>query len=175
MEEAVRLIRALWTENRTTFRGTYFQAEDAILEPKPLQRPHPPILIAGGGEQMTLRAVARAGQACNVQGTPDEVKRKFDILRRHCEAENRNYDEIERTISTRLLLARDEAMLAEKAARLGTEPGTAGFAFAGTVSKAVDFVGQYRDAGAQLFISSALKNDAETLELLATDIIPHFA
>src|SRR5271156_643358 len=50
MEEAVRLIRALWTEKRTTFHGTYFQAEDAILEPKPPQRPHPPILIAGGGE-----------------------------------------------------------------------------------------------------------------------------
>jgi F420-dependent oxidoreductase-like protein len=175
MEEAVRLIRALWTEKRTTFHGTYFHAEDAILEPKPLQRPHPPILIAGGGEEMTLRAVARLGQACNVQGTPDEVKRKFDILRRHCEAESRNCDEIERTISTRLLLARDEATLAAKAARLGTEPGAAGFAFVGTASKATDLVGQYRDAGAQLFISSALKNDAETLELLATDIIPHFA
>ena len=181
MEEAVRLIRALWTEKRTTFHGTYFQAEDAILEPKPLQQPHPPILIAGGGEQMTLRAVARLGQACNVFGTPDAVKRKFDILHRHCEAENRNYDEIERTTSTRLLLARDEATLAAKAARLGTELGGAGFAFAdgfefvGTTSKAIDRVGQYRDAGVQLFISSALKNDAETLELLATDIIPHFA
>jgi len=181
LEEAVRLIHTLWKEKRTTFHGTYFHAEGAILEPKPLQRPHPPILIAGGGEQMTLRAVARLGQACNVFGTPDAVKRKFDILHRHCEAENRNYDEIERTTSTRLLLARDEATLAAKAARLGTELGGAGFAFAdgfefvGTTSKAIDRVGQYRDAGVQLFISSALKNDAETLELLATDIIPHFA
>jgi F420-dependent oxidoreductase-like protein len=174
MEEAVRLIHALWTEKRTTFQGTYFQVEDAILEPKPLQRPHPPVLIAGGGAQMTLRAVARLGQACNVFGTPDEVKRKFEILHRHCEAESRNYDEIERTTTTRLLLARDETTLAAKAARLGTEPGADGFAFAGTTSKAIDWVGQYRDAGAQLFISSALKNDAETLELLATEIVPHF-
>jgi alkanesulfonate monooxygenase SsuD/methylene tetrahydromethanopterin reductase-like flavin-dependent oxidoreductase (luciferase family) len=175
MEEAVRLIRALWTGERTTFHGTYFHAEDAILEPKPLQQPHPPILIAGGGEQMTLRAVARLGQACNVQGTPDDVKRKFDILRRHCESVNRNYDEIERTISTRLLLARDDAALAAKAARLGAEPGVAGFAFAGTASKLIDLVGQYRDAGAQLFITSAFKNDAETLEIFAADIMPHFA
>ena len=175
MEEAVRLIRALWTESRTTFHGTFFQAEDAILEPKPLQRPHPPILIAGGGEQMTLRAVARLGQACNVFGTPDEVKQKFDILRQHCEAENRNHDEIERTTTTRLLLARDEATLATKAAAFGAKPGADGFALAGTTSKAIDWVGQYRDAGAQLFISSALKNDAETLELLATEIVPHFA
>ena len=58
MEEAVELILKMWTELRTTFHGRYFQVEDAILEPKPLQKPHPPVMIAGGGEQMTLRAVA---------------------------------------------------------------------------------------------------------------------
>ena len=55
--------------------------EDAILEPKPVQKPHPPIMIAGGGEQLTLRAVARLADACNVFGDPDEVRHKFAILR----------------------------------------------------------------------------------------------
>ena len=59
MEEVVRLILAMWTEKRTTFHGRYFHVEDAILEPKPVQRPRPPVMIAGGGEQLTLRAVAR--------------------------------------------------------------------------------------------------------------------
>ncbi|HEU0154840.1 MAG TPA: LLM class flavin-dependent oxidoreductase, partial [Stellaceae bacterium] len=68
MEEAVRLILAMWTESRTTFHGRYFHVEDAILEPKPVQKPHPPVLIAGGGEQLTLRAVARLGDACNIGG-----------------------------------------------------------------------------------------------------------
>src|SRR5215469_8526691 len=68
MEEAIQLILRMWTEPRTTFHGRYFQVEDAILEPKPVQKPRPPVMIAGGGEQMTLRAVARLADACNVGG-----------------------------------------------------------------------------------------------------------
>src|SRR3954468_7417793 len=70
MEEAVRLILAMWAQERTTFDGRYFQTKEAILEPKPIQRPHPPVMIAGGGEQLTLRAVARLGDACNITGEP---------------------------------------------------------------------------------------------------------
>src|SRR5438477_5089599 len=63
VEEAVQLILKMWTEPRTTFHGRYFHVEDAILEPKPVQKPRPPVMIAGGGEQMTLRAVARLADA----------------------------------------------------------------------------------------------------------------
>src|SRR5262249_44968838 len=66
MEEAVQLILRMWSEPRTTFHGRYFRVEEAILEPKPVHKPHPPIMIAGGGEQMTLRAVARLADACNL-------------------------------------------------------------------------------------------------------------
>ena len=96
MEEAVRLILAMWTEKRTTFRGRYFQVADAILEPKPVQKPRPPVMIAGGGEQLTLRAVARLADACNVGGDPETVKHKLAILRGHCDAAQRDYDAIER-------------------------------------------------------------------------------
>jgi F420-dependent oxidoreductase-like protein len=118
MEEAVRLIAAMWRERRATFHGQYFHAEDAILEPKPVQKPHPPIMIGGSGEQLTLRAVARLGNACNIFGDPETVRRKFEVLRRHCETVGRNYDEIERTSLTGLLLARDEAQLQAKRERL---------------------------------------------------------
>ena len=172
MEEAVKLILAMWTESRTTFHGKYFHAQDAILEPKPVQKPRPPIMIAGGGEQLTLRVVARLGDACNVFGDPDEVARKFAILRAHCETEGRSYDAIEKTVVISLLLARDEAALAAKRERLGASEPFRGFA--GTVSSAADLVAKYRDAGVQLLISSAFKNDLETHELLASDIMPHF-
>jgi F420-dependent oxidoreductase-like protein len=173
LEEAVRLILAMWTEPRTTFHGKYFHAENAILEPKPVQKPRPPVMIAGGGEQLTLRVVARLGDACNVFGDPDEVQRKFAILRNHCEAVGRPYDEIEKTTVISLLLARDEAALAAKRARLGASEPFRGFA--GTVAGATDLVGRYREAGVQLLISSAFKNDMETHELLASDVIPQFA
>jgi F420-dependent oxidoreductase-like protein len=173
MEEAVRLILSMWAEKRTTFQGKYFQAQDAILEPKPIQKPHPPVMIGGGGEQLTLRAVARLADACNVGGTPDMVQHKFDVLRRHCEAEGRNYDEIERTNIISFVLARDETELAAKRRRLAVPENYYGVA--GTVSQITDLVGRYRNAGVQLLISSAYKNDAETLELLAADVMPKFA
>ncbi len=173
MEEAVRLVLAMWTQPRTTFHGRYFHTEDAILEPKPVQRPHPPVMIAGGGEQLTLRAVARLADACNVAGDPDTVRRKFAVLRAHCEAEGRDYERIERTSVVGLLLARDEASLAAKRERLGVGSGFAGFA--GTVAGATDLVGRYGEAGVQLLISSAYRNDRETHELLASDVMPHFA
>ena len=173
MEEAVRLILAMWSQKRTTFEGRYFHTKDAILEPKPVRKPHPPVMIAGGGEQMTLRVVAELGDACNVFGDPEEVKRKFAILREHCEAVGRPYSEIEKTIVISFLLARDEAALAAKRERLGIAGPVRGFA--GTVAGVTDLVGRYRDAGVQLLISSAMKNDAETHELLASDVIPHFA
>ena len=118
MEEAVRLVLAMWTEKRTTFHGKYFHAEDAILEPKPVQRPHPPIMIAGGGEQLTLRMVARLADACNVGGNPDAVRHKYEVLRGHCEAEKRDYEAIERTNVISFLIARDQSALAAKRRRL---------------------------------------------------------
>jgi alkanesulfonate monooxygenase SsuD/methylene tetrahydromethanopterin reductase-like flavin-dependent oxidoreductase (luciferase family) len=173
MEEAVRLILAMWADKRTTFHGKYFRAEDAILEPKPVQRPHPPVMIAGGGETMTLRVVAKLGDACNVFGDPAEVKRKFDILRGHCETEGRPYEAIEKTVVLGMLVARDAAALAAKQQRLGLTGPLRGVAL--TVSQVADLMGQYQAVGLDLMIVSAMKNDPETLELIASDIIPRFA
>ncbi|WP_428672846.1 LLM class F420-dependent oxidoreductase [Reyranella sp.] len=173
MEEAIKLILALWSEPRTTFHGKYFHAENAILEPKPVQKPHPPLMIGGGGEQLTLRAVARYANACNVGGTPDQVRHKFEVLRRHCETQKRNYDEVERTNVIGFVLARDEAALAAKRQRL--EVPTQFMGFAGTVAQVTDLIGKYKDAGSQLLISSAWRNDLETIELLAADVMPAFA
>jgi alkanesulfonate monooxygenase SsuD/methylene tetrahydromethanopterin reductase-like flavin-dependent oxidoreductase (luciferase family) len=174
MEEAVRLILKMWTEPRTTFHGRYFHIEDAILEPKPLQKPRPPVLIAGGGEQMTLRAVARLADACNiVDGDVAQVRRKLAVLRGHCDAAGRDYETIEKTRILPWVLARDTATLAVKRERLAPRGPLRGFI--GTVSEAIDLVGQYQDAGVDLLISADRLHDIETRELFASDVMPHFA
>jgi len=173
MAEAVRLILAMWTEPRTTFHGRYFHVEDAILEPKPVQKPHPPVLIAGGGEQLTLRAVARLADACNIGGDPETVRHKLAVLRGHCDAAQRDYGAIEKTHNNSWLLARDEAAVAAKRERLAPRGPLRGFV--GTVSAAIDLIGRYQEAGVQLLINSDYRNDAETNELLASDVMPHFA
>jgi len=173
MEEAVQLIVKMWTEPRTTFHGRYFHVEDAILEPKPVQKPRPPVMIAGGGEQMTLRAVARLADACNlVGGDIAEVRKKLAVLRGHCDTAGRDYDTIEKTHVQPWLLARDAAAVAAKRERLppGPLPG-----FVGTVSEAIDLIGQYQDAGVDLLIHSDRRNDPEPLELFVSDVMPHFA
>ncbi len=174
MEEAVRLILKMWTEPRTTFHGRYFHVEDAILEPKPVQKPRPPVMIAGGGEQMILRAVARFADACNlVRGDIAEARRKLAVLRRHCDAIGRDYDTIEKTHVQGWLLARNATAVAAKRARLAARGPLP--SFIGTVSQAIDLIGQYRDAGIDLLILSDSRNDVETRELFASDVMPHFA
>jgi alkanesulfonate monooxygenase SsuD/methylene tetrahydromethanopterin reductase-like flavin-dependent oxidoreductase (luciferase family) len=110
--------------------------------------------------------------ACNVAGSPDAVRHKFEVLRRHCEAEHRNEAEIERTNIISFVLARDEAALAAKRRTLAVPENYYGFA--GTVSQVIDLIGRYQDAGVQLLISGVYRNDRETLELLAADVMPRF-
>lgn len=171
MEEAVRLIQTMWTEPRATFHGKWFHIQDAILEPKPARKP--PIMIAGGGEQMTLRVVARLGDLCNLFGSPDEVKHKYDILRAHCETEGRDYNTIQKTALTGVLLAKDETALAEKRQNLGATDPFRGIA--ATVDRFKAIAGRYRDVGTDLLIVSAFRNDQETLQLIASDVIPSYA
>jgi F420-dependent oxidoreductase-like protein len=173
MEEAVRLILAMWTEKRTTFHGRYFHVADAILEPKPVQQPRPPVMIAGGGEQLTLRAVARLADACNIGGEPETVKHKLAILSGHCDAAGRDYNAIEKTHNHSWLLARDAAAVTAKRERLSRRGPLRGFV--GTVAEAIDLIGRYQDCGVQLLINSDYRNDLETHELFASEIMPHFA
>jgi hypothetical protein len=128
--------------------------------------------VATPRSDLTLRAVARLADACNVGGSPAAVAHKLEVLRSHCEAEKRDYQTIERTSIISLLLARDEASLAAKR-RMLPVPGTY-YGFAGTVPEVTDLIGRYQQAGVQLLISSAYKNDLETHELLAADVMPRF-
>ncbi len=99
LEEAVQICLRMWSGERgdeRTFEGRHYRLERPLNLPQSLTRPHPPIMIAGSGEKKTLLLVARYAQACNVRPSP-EIPRKLDVLRRHCEAEDRDYNSIEKT------------------------------------------------------------------------------
>ncbi|MBV9786877.1 MAG: LLM class F420-dependent oxidoreductase [Chloroflexi bacterium] len=103
LEEALKLAHQMWRDDTTPFEGKHYQLAEPLNHPQSLSKPHPPIMIGGGGEQKTLRLVAQYADACNLFARmgADELRRKLDILRGHCESVGRNYDEIERTaIST---------------------------------------------------------------------------
>jgi len=99
LEETLQICQQMWEGKRGSekpFRGEHYQLERPLNSPQSLTRPHPPILIGGGGEKKTLRLVAQYADATNLFPTP-EIPRKLDILREHCRAVGRNYDEIEKT------------------------------------------------------------------------------
>ena len=96
LEETLQICLQMWRGDETPYRGTHYQLERPLNSPQALSRPHPPILIGGGGERKTLRFVARYAQACNLFPGPD-LPRKLDVLRAHCDAEGRDYDEITKT------------------------------------------------------------------------------
>lgn len=101
LEEALQICLQMWGEDDGPYQGAHYRLGRTLDSPHPLRRPHPPILIGGGGERKTLRLVARYAQACNLFYST-ELAHKFDVLRGHCEREGRDYDEIEKTVMMRL-------------------------------------------------------------------------
>ena len=97
LEEALQICLQMWSDSDGPYEGRHYKLARTLNSPQPLRRPHPPILIGGGGEKKTLRLVAQYAQACNLFGTPD-VGHKLDVLRAHCADVGRDYDEIEKTV-----------------------------------------------------------------------------
>ena len=96
LEETLQICLQMWRGDQEPYRGRHYQLERPINSPQALSSPHPPIMIGGSGERKTLRLVARYAQACNLFPGPD-LPHKLDVLRAHCDAEGRDYDDILKT------------------------------------------------------------------------------
>jgi len=101
LEEALQIVKQMWSGDQTPYAGKHYRLEEPVNVPPPVQSP-PPIMIGGGGERKTLRLVARYADASNIfGGTPEEVRHKLDVLRRHCEDAGRDPETVERTMIVR--------------------------------------------------------------------------
>jgi len=103
LEEACQVVKRLWTEERSDFEGRYYRLAGALASPKPVQRPHPPIWIGGGGERKTLRIVAQHADVWNMAGgSVEDGRHKVEVLKRHCEDVGRDPAEIRLSVQLRL-------------------------------------------------------------------------
>jgi alkanesulfonate monooxygenase SsuD/methylene tetrahydromethanopterin reductase-like flavin-dependent oxidoreductase (luciferase family) len=101
LTEALEICEQMWSENDGPYEGRHYRVGATICTPQPIQRPRPPILIGGGGERKTLRLVALHADACNLFDLgPEEVGRKIDVLRRHCDEVGRDVAAIQLTLTT---------------------------------------------------------------------------
>ena len=152
LEETLQYCLEMWKGDRgsdAAFDGKHYQATRLLNSPQVLTRPHPPILIGGGGEQKTLRLVAKYADACNVFGGPDQLAHKFEVLRERCEEVGRPFDEIERT----------------NLASVGFERES--------VDQIVDRFGMLAEAGVQhVMLGLAGVSDPATLERFGRDVLP---
>jgi F420-dependent oxidoreductase-like protein len=160
LEETLQIAKHMWAGQQTPYLGKYYQLDEPINCPAPLQQPHPPILIGGEGEQRTLRLVAQYGDACNLYagGNSHEyaeglqsIRHKLTRLQQHCEAIGRPYAEIERTVLAGI--------------QWTEEPGT--------VSQIIQLCKSLAELGVQhVIFNMPLGYEPRRVELLGKEVIP---
>ena len=178
LRESVEIVKSMWTNTETTYDGKYYKTVRANCDPKPLQKPTPPVWIGGGGEQLTLRVVAEHADCSNFGGKPDEWAHKREILKGHCAAVGRDEAEIRKTWSPEVFIRSTEKELAER-----TKGGLWGDSvenwrdnnLVGTPEQVAEKVATYVSLGCSGFIPwCADYPDTETMELLAAKVMPEF-
>jgi len=191
LDEAVEIIKLMWTEPVVDFDGKYYKLRGAINYPKPIQKPRPPILIGGGGEKFTLRVVAKHADIYNLGGgTPELFDRKIRILREHCANVKRDPNDIRLSFHVDVIIAETEAEVREIVRELiddGMNKEYRGKGIwepipkeeflwgniVGTPEQCAEQIKKYVEQGVSYFIPYFYKTtERETHKLFAEEVIP---
>jgi F420-dependent oxidoreductase-like protein len=186
LREGVEIMKALWTEDEVDYPGKHYTLKGAICQPKPLQDPHIPIWVAGGGEQVTLRIAARYAAYSNFGMILDNFIRKSELLRGHCAEVGTDFDAIVRSANFGLMVADDEAGVEDKLGwleahvkRYVSEDRASRYVdgyreFSGTPEQVVATLRQWEKEGMAYAIVhfADIAYDTSSLELFAREVIP---
>jgi F420-dependent oxidoreductase-like protein len=172
LEEACQVVKGLLGNERASFKGRYYQLDDAPLEPKPVQDPLP-LLVGGGGEKVTMRIAATYADEWNVWGTPDVLEHKIGVLEEHCERIGRDPQGIKRSCQAMVVLT-DDAAEAEKARGGGRFQQ-----IAGSPAELRETMAAYQEAGVDEFIVPGFNlgegaRRQETLDRFMGEVVPGF-
>jgi F420-dependent oxidoreductase-like protein len=152
LEETLQIVHAMWQGEHGTqeaFDGVHYQAGRLLNSPQAISKPHPKIIIGGGGEQKTLRMVAKYADACNIFGGPEQLTHKFSVLRQRCDEVGRPFEEIERSNLAHVDLSRQSP------------------------AQVVDTFGRLAEVGVQHVIFNLTDvHDVRNLETLGRDVLP---
>ena len=165
LREGIKITKKMWTEEKPSFKGKHFQIEEAECNPKPVQKPHPPVWIGGSGENLTLRLVAEEGDGCNFSGSPDYYKQKLEALENHCRKIGREISEIYKSISADLIISDDAEIVKHKVKKFKPENLTVeeyyDRSIIGTPEECIARINEYHQVGVTHFMLSlrTFKND----------------
>jgi F420-dependent oxidoreductase-like protein len=178
LRETVEIVKAMWSEPDIEYDGRYYQLKGAQCDPKPVQQPHPPIWIGGGGEQLTLRVVARHADVSNFGGKPHEWAHKAEVLKQHCQAVGRDYDEIRKTISGEVFIRETEQEILDAGTKsMWGEPFESWREgnLVGTPDQVSEKIQAYVDLGCTGFVPWCSDYpETESMRLLAEKVAPNF-
>lgn len=177
LAESVKIIRSMWTEEKPSFTGKHFDIKDAYCNPKPVQKPHPPIMIGGAGEKHLLRVVAELADEWNCPAThASDYDRKLGVLKNHCAQAGRDFGELAISQQTVCVIAKDGKEFAEKLEkgqrRYGFFGDVAGFGITGTPDKCIEKILENEKKGITkytIFFSDIMNHD--TLRFFAKEVM----
>ncbi|HXY82380.1 MAG TPA: LLM class flavin-dependent oxidoreductase [Candidatus Saccharimonadales bacterium] len=183
LDEAIQIMRLMWTKERATFNGKYYHVKDAICNPHPIQKPHPPIWIAGQGEKYLLSVAAKYADAVNLHWnlTPDGFERKLRVLKEHCKHYGTDYSRITKSLAAGVLLAEGQREFSDLKENLVKRyRGLEGFTpyalqesgITGTLEQCESKIASFIQSGVQYFILNF--TELEQARMFAKTIIPHF-
>lgn len=183
--EAVQIIKMLWTKERSSFKGKYYHLNDAVCDPKPLQKPHPPLWIGGGGEKLMLKVVAEHADGWNYGAmTPQEFRRKHNVLKQYCEEIGRGHESILASLELFIFIGRSEREVDEKVRRyLMVKPSGQKLqhliqsayldtSIRSTPERCAQALKEYVDAGVEHFTLVFPDAEFDSLRVFAEEVIP---
>ncbi len=178
--EAVHIVTRMWTDEKASFKGKYYTIDGAINEPKGVHQPHVTLWLGGGGEQVTLKLVARFADGCNVGGGKlDVVRQKLAVLQQHCKDVGRDYDTITRSTSMNIFLLQDGANPEQATARARGSVSYADYTkdtFVATPAQIADHIRQLVSLGINYVITyfPRVAYDHSMLDRFAREVMPQF-
>ena len=179
LDESLIIIRDMWTKKRTSFEGHYYKVKDAICNPKPIQKPHPTIMIGGSGERYLLKVVAKHADRYNLFfGTPDILKKKSTILKEHCNNIGRDHKGIQYSVVLPCIISQSEDNINEILSKYKGKDETiiqyldklAGGILIGTPEKIIKGLSEYIDLGVSHFIIHFRELNNSTLKFFKSKI-----
>jgi F420-dependent oxidoreductase-like protein len=176
LEEAIQIICKMWTEEpAATFNGKYYQINNAYCNPKPIQKPSPPIMVGGSGERQTLKIVAKYADACNLFGSAETIKRKLSVLKEHCKSVGRDYDSILKTKLGLIVVDNDNERVEKRVQQISKimpKEQVGEFLMYGTPEEVLKQIGLLEEVGIQyLIVDLEPYRELEALEILGNSII----
>lgn len=180
LKESVQIIKKMWTEGRLDFEGRYYRIRDAICEPKPVQKPHPPVWIGGKGEKLLLKVVAELGDYCNFSFcTPDEFRHKTEVLDKYCLSVGREISKVKKSLYSNVLIAVTERKVKRMIEKFAwKEVSTTEYVkrnIIGTPKQVSEGIEQYVDEGVSYFtLYFPDIKEIKPLSIFAHKVMPSF-